>query len=81
MFGTIPLSCCSCERYASTLRRLSTFLLCTQREQLSALALILRFQSMYVHTVGSVGVIKCPLSLTYWVLLYIFTASRLQLGW
>ena len=58
MFGTIPLSCCSCERYASTLRRLSTFLLCTQREQLSALALILRFQSMKIMFVSHFSVKK-----------------------
>ena len=41
VFATIPLSSCSCERSASTLRRLNTYLRCTQTEErLSALVLI-----------------------------------------
>jgi hypothetical protein len=41
LFATLPLSSCSCERSASALRRLNTYLRCTQTEErLSALALI-----------------------------------------
>ena len=41
LFGTIPLSSCSCERLASALRRLNNYMRCTQSEErLSALALI-----------------------------------------
>ena len=41
LFATLPLSSCSCERSASTLRRLNNYLRCTQTEhRLSALALI-----------------------------------------
>ena len=41
LFGTIPLSSCSCEISASALRRLNNYMRCTQsEEQLSALALI-----------------------------------------
>ena len=41
IFATIPLSSCSCERSGSTLRRLNTYLRCTQtQDRLSALALI-----------------------------------------
>ena len=41
LFGTIPLSSCSCERSASALRRLNNYMRCTQSEErLSALALI-----------------------------------------
>ena len=41
LFATLPLSSCSCERSASTLRRLNSYLRCTQTEdRLSALALI-----------------------------------------
>ena len=41
LFATLPLSSFACERSASVLRRLNTYLRCTQTEQqLSALALI-----------------------------------------
>ena len=41
LFATLPVSSCSCERSASTLRRLNTYLRCTQSEErLSSLALI-----------------------------------------
>ena len=41
LFATLPLSSCSCERSASTLRRLNNYLRCSQTEErLSALALI-----------------------------------------
>lgn len=41
IFATIPLSSCSCERSASTLRRLNSYMRCTQtKERLTALALI-----------------------------------------
>ena len=41
LFATLPLSSCSCERSASTLRRLNNYLRCSQSEErLSALALI-----------------------------------------
>ena len=41
LFGTIPLSSCSCERSSSALRRLNNYMRCTQSEErLSALALI-----------------------------------------
>lgn len=41
LFATLSLSSCSCERSASTLRRLNTYLRCTQTEhRLTALALI-----------------------------------------
>ena len=41
LFGTIPLSSCSCERPVSALRRLNNYMRCTQSEErLSALALI-----------------------------------------
>ena len=41
LFATLPLSSCSCEWSASTLRQLNTYLRCTQTEErLSALALI-----------------------------------------
>ena len=41
LFATQSLSSCACERSASVLRRLNTYLRCTQTEQrLSALALI-----------------------------------------
>ena len=41
LFATLPLSSCSCQRSASALRRLNTYLRCTQtQERLSALALI-----------------------------------------
>ena len=41
LFATLPLSSCSCERSASVLRRLNSYLRCTQTEdRLSALALI-----------------------------------------
>ena len=41
LFATLPLSSCSCERSASALRRLNTFLRCIQTEErLSALAII-----------------------------------------
>ena len=41
LFATLPLSSCACERSASVLRRLNTYLRCPQTEQrLSALALI-----------------------------------------
>ncbi len=42
LFATIPLSsCCSCERSASALKRLNSYLRCTQTEErLSSLALI-----------------------------------------
>ena len=41
IFATIPLSSCSCERSASALRRLRTYLRCTQTEErLTSLALI-----------------------------------------
>ena len=41
LFATLPLSTCSCERSASALRRLNTYLRCTQSEdRLSAAALI-----------------------------------------
>ena len=41
LFATLPLSSCSCERSGSALKRLNTYLRCTQTEErLSALALI-----------------------------------------
>ena len=41
LFATLPLSSCSCERSASVLRRLNTYMQCTQTEQrLSSLAMI-----------------------------------------
>ena len=41
IFATLPLSTCCCERSASALRRLNTYLRCTQSEdRLSAAALI-----------------------------------------
>ena len=41
LFATLPLSSCYCERSASALRQLNTYLRCTQtQERLSALALI-----------------------------------------
>jgi len=41
LFATLPLSSCSCERSASSLRRLNNYLRCTQTEErLSTLALI-----------------------------------------
>ncbi len=41
LFGTIPLSSCTCARSASALRRLNNYMRCTQSEErLSALALI-----------------------------------------
>ena len=41
IFATLPLSSYSCERSASALRRLNTYLRCTQTEErLSAFALI-----------------------------------------
>ncbi len=41
LFATIPLSSCSCERSASALKRLNSYLRCTQTEErLSSLALI-----------------------------------------
>ena len=39
LFGTIPLSSCSCEKSATALRRLNNYMQCTQSEErLSALA-------------------------------------------
>lgn len=41
LFSTLPVSSCSCERSASTLRRLNNYLRCTQSEErLTSLALI-----------------------------------------
>ena len=41
LFATLPLSSCSCERSASSLRRLNQYLRCTQTEErLSALAIV-----------------------------------------
>ena len=49
LFATLPLSTCSCERSASALRRLNSYLHCTQREdRLAAAALIHTNYSMSV---------------------------------
>ena len=41
IFGTIPVTACSCERYISTLRRLKTFMRSTMGEiRLTSLALL-----------------------------------------
>ena len=49
LFATLPLNTCSCERSASALRRLNTYLRCTQSEDcLAAAALIHTNYSIHV---------------------------------